>query len=71
MVNNARIKGFVPAWPKALATLPNWVRCARRTSSVTLHSIGVCVTLRAHGGFEWKHSSSQQLNACATIHGAL
>lgn len=31
----------------------------------------VCVTLRAHGGFEWKHSSSQQLNACAAIHGAL
>ncbi len=38
---------------------------------VTQRLNGVCVTLRAHGGFEWKHSSSQQLNACAAIHGAL
>ena len=38
---------------------------------VTLHLNGVCVTLRAHGRFERKHSSAQQLNACATIHGAL
>lgn len=31
----------------------------------------VCVTLRAHGGFAWKHSRSQQLNACVAVHGAL
>lgn len=34
-------------------------------------SNGVCVTLRAHVRFERRHSSSQQLNACSTIHGVL
>jgi hypothetical protein len=43
----------------------------RNSAVVDLPFEGVCVTLRAHGGFEWKHSRSQQLNACATIHGAL
>ena len=46
-------------------------RTGRLKEAVTIHRKGVCVTLRVHGGFEWKHSRSQQLNACATIHGAL
>ena len=44
---------------------------AMAADTVSAHQNRVFVTLRAHSRFEWKHSSSQQLNACAAIHGAL